>query len=326
MYAHQNTSRWHHLLPAVRKLFMSLILLSTFFSVAAQEPGNVKGVIRNQKGEPLPGVTVGVYNADSVATETTVTNASGEFTLKTLKAGTSYNLRFSSVGYEEKRINNYRYSGGENIDLSLQLAASSDALSEVVVIGYGTQKKLNLTGAIASVSGDVLENRALPNISQGLQGVIPNLNLRPGDGKPIQAPAYNIRGTTSIGQGGNALVLIDGVEGDPSMINPADVASISVLKDAASAAIYGARGSFGVVLITTKNPAKGRTSITYSVNQSIKKPVTIPDFVTDGYQFAKYFNEAWSAWNDYSQTPQNVNKTVKFSPAYLAIPVFRKLK
>jgi TonB-linked SusC/RagA family outer membrane protein len=147
--------------------------------------------------------------------------------------------------------------------------------------------------------------------------MIPNLNIVMGDGKPVQSPAFNIRGNTSIGQGGNALVLIDGVEGNPSLLNPNDVASVTVLKDAASAAIYGARAAFGVVLITTKNPTKDKTNITYSANFSIKSPVVRPDYVTNGYTFAKIFNEAWSAWNDYSQFPQNVNKTVKFSQAYL---------
>jgi TonB-dependent SusC/RagA subfamily outer membrane receptor len=132
---------------------------------------------------------------------------------------------------------------------SIRLQPDAKALSEVVVVGYGTQKKANLTGAVDQVTSEVFENRSVPNLSQGLQGVIPNLNLRPTDGKPISSPSYNIRGTTSIGQGGNALVLIDGVEGDPQLINPNDIASISVLKDAASAAIYGARGAFGVVLM-----------------------------------------------------------------------------
>src|SRR3712207_269728 len=129
------------------------------------------------------------------------------------------------------------------------------------------------------------------------------------DGKPNQAPRINIRGMTSIGQGGSALVLIDGVEGDPSMINPNDIASISILKDASSAAIYGARAAFGVVLITTKNPVRGKTSINYTTNYSSKKPTTMPDFVNDGYTFAKYFAQSTVAWEN--TFPQAVNKTLK---------------
>ena len=139
------------------------------------------------------------------------------------------------------------------------LVCQCQTLSELVVVGYGTQNKLNLTAAVDQVDGDVLKNRPMTNVSQGLQGVLPNLNIRLQDGKPNQAPSFNIRGTTSIGQGGSALVLIDGVEGDPSMLNPNDIASISLLKDAAAASIYGARGVFGVVLITTKVPEEDKT-------------------------------------------------------------------
>jgi TonB-dependent SusC/RagA subfamily outer membrane receptor len=167
-----------------------------------------------------------------------------------------------------------KISGRKVIDV--QMVTESVQLGEVVVIGYGTQKKANLTGAVDQVTSEVLENRSIPNLTQGLQGVLPNLNIRMLDGKPNQAPRFNIRGATSIGQGGNALVLIDGVEGDPAVINPNDIASVSILKDAASAAIYGARGAFGVVLITTKNPARGKTSITYSGNYTIKQPTQVP--------------------------------------------------
>lgn len=143
------------------------------------------------------------------------------------------------------------------------------------------------------------------------------MNIQLTDGKPTRSASYNVRGTTSIGQGGSALVLIDGVEGDPSMLNPNDIASVSVLKDAASAAIYGARGTFGVVLITTKEPTKDKTSITYSGNFAMQKPVTVPDFVTDGYEYASHFYEAYHAWNNYSADPKNINKTQEFSLGWL---------
>jgi TonB-dependent SusC/RagA subfamily outer membrane receptor len=155
----------------------------------------------------------------------------------------------------------------------------------------------------------------MSNLTQGLKGMVPNLNITLLDGKPNQAPSYNIRGLTSIGQGGSALVLIDGVAGDPSLLNPNDIENISVLKDAASASIYGARGAFGVVLITTKNPSKGKTSVTYSSNYSIRQPIAVPDLVTDGYTFAKMFAESYYNWEN--TFPAAVNKTLKFSQAYL---------
>lgn len=277
-------------------------------SVVAKQQGTVSGVVKDAAGQPLPGVSVSLKGTSTG----TVTDAEGRFTINTSGVGVPV-LVLSYIGFKSQEV-----VIGNRASLEVSLQEDSETLSEVVVVGYGTQKKVNLTGAVDQVTAEVFENRPVPNLSQGLQGLIPNLNLVPSDGKPIRSPGYNVRGTTSIGQGGSALVLIDGVQGDPSLVNPNDIASISVLKDAASAAIYGARGAFGVVLITTKNPSKEKTNITYSANHSIKSPTALPDFVTDGYTFAKMFNESWTAWNDYSQTPQNVNKTVRFSPAYLA--------
>jgi TonB-linked SusC/RagA family outer membrane protein len=275
-------------------------------------PGKISGKVVDEKGEPLTGATIMLVEAGKGAQA----DINGAFSI-TADEGT-YTMVVSFISFESKRVPGVKIKSGEETKVnSITLVAQSGTLNEVLVVGYGTQKKQNLTGAVDQVTSKVLENRSLPNLAQGLQGVIPNLNLTPLDGKPVQSPSFNIRGTTSIGQGGNALVLVDGVEGDPSRVNPNDVASVSVLKDAASASIYGARGAFGVILITTKNPSKEKTSITYSFNQSIKSPTTVPNFVTNGYTFAKMFNEGWSAWNDYSQTPQNINKTVKFSQAYL---------
>lgn len=288
----------------------------TLFKIAEMpiaEPGKISGKVVDEKGEPLPGATITLVE-NKKATQAQV---DGSFSINADEG--VYTVAVSFVSYETKTIPGVRIKAGENTTINtVALTAQSGSLNEVMVVGYGTQKKENLTGAVDQVSSKVLENRSLPNLAQGLQGTIPNLNIVPLDGKPIQSPTFNIRGTTSIGQGGNALVLIDGVEGDPSRINPSDVASVSVLKDAASSAIYGARAAFGVVLITTKNPSKDKTSVTYSFNESIKTPTAVPKYVTDGYTFGEMFNDAWSAWNDYSQTPQNINKTVKFSQDYLA--------
>ncbi|MFA6086215.1 SusC/RagA family TonB-linked outer membrane protein [Mucilaginibacter sp.] len=279
---------------------------------AKAAPGKISGKVVDEKGEPLAGATIMLVETGKGAQA----DANGQFSI-TADEGT-YTMLVSFISFESKRIPGVKIKAGEDTKFNtITLVAQAGTLNEVLVVGYGTQKKQNLTGAVDQVTSKAFENRSLPNLTQGLQGVMPNLNLTPLDGKPVQSPSYNIRGTTSIGQGGNALVLVDGVEGDPSRINPNDVASVSVLKDAASAAIYGARGAFGVILITTKNPSKEKTSITYSFNQSIKSPTVVPEFVSDGYTFAKMFNEGWSAWNDYSQTPQNINKTVKFSQSYL---------
>ncbi|MBC3540609.1 SusC/RagA family TonB-linked outer membrane protein [Rufibacter sediminis] len=278
------------------------------YELNTRQTNPVTGQVKDAAGQPLPGVSVTLKGTSTG----TMTDLEGKFSLNAANVNEPV-LVLSYIGFLRQEV---AVAGRSFVAVLLQEDATS--LNEVVVVGYGTQKKANLTGAVDQVTAEVLEGRPVANLSQGLQGVLPNLNLVPTDGKPIQSPAYNVRGTTSIGQGGSALVLIDGVQGDPSLLNPNDIASVTVLKDAASAAIYGARGAFGVVLITTKNPSKDKTSVTYSGSYGVKSPTAVPDLVTDGYVFAKMFNEGWSAWNDYSQTPQNVNKTVRFSPEYLA--------
>jgi TonB-linked SusC/RagA family outer membrane protein len=265
----------------------------------------LNGVVTDESGKPLSNVSVQIKGTSLGV----ITDASGKFSLMVPENAV---LSVSFVGYEAQEI---PVDNQSNITIQLKVAASG--LNEVVIVGYGTQKKANLTGAVSQINSEVLENRSLPNLTQGLQGAVPNLNITMLDGKPIQSPAYNVRGTTSVGQGGNALVLIDGVEGDPSLINPNDVASVTVLKDASSAAIYGARGAFGVVLITTKSAKKGKTAISYSSSYSFKKPTAIPDQVNNGYLYAKMFSEAYSAGSNYTQLPKNINKTQKFSQEYL---------
>src|SRR5690606_18553954 len=127
------------------------------------------------------------------------------------------------------------------------------ALNEVVVVGYGTQKKVNLTGAVSVVSSDQLASRSASNVSQLLQGTVPNMNVNFSSGRPGQGGSFNIRGVNSSSADAAPLVIIDGIEGDINRVNPNDVESVTVLKDASSAAVYGARASYGVILVTTKS-------------------------------------------------------------------------
>ncbi len=305
------------ILSSCTALCLMLVMVLISSDINAQARSNVTGIVRSESGTNLANATVTVKNAKTGFTASTQTDTSGVFHFSGLPSGDSYSFTVSYVGYQPQTLDGYDLKPDATFSMIVDLKEQSSTLNDVVVVGYGTQKKANLTGAVAQVSGEVFENRSISNINQGLQGEIPNLNITMGDGKPIQSPTFNIRGTTSIGQGGSALVLIDGVEGDPSLLNPADVASVTVLKDASSAAIYGARGAFGVVLITTKSPSKDKATVTYSSNYSIKTPTVVPDIVSDGYTYASMFNDAWTAWNDYSQTPQNINKTQPFSQAYL---------
>jgi TonB-linked SusC/RagA family outer membrane protein len=272
----------------------------------------ITGRVFDATGVPLSGVTV--INLQTQASAQS--NEDGSFSIS---AENGQRLRFSYQGFVSQELTIQDQS-----QVTIRLELDNTALDEVVVVGYGTQKKANLTGAVDQVGPEVFEGRPLANVSQMLQGAVPNLNIMPADGKPTRAPSFNIRGTTSIGQGGSALILIDGVEGDPSILNPNDIESVSVLKDASSAAIYGSRGTFGVVLITTKRAKEGRSTINYSGGLTSQSPTTLPDFVTDGYTYAERFFAAYNAWNNYSSIPSKLNKTQIFTVDWLE--EFRKRK
>ncbi|AHG91214.1 TonB-dependent outer membrane protein, SusC/RagA [Gemmatirosa kalamazoonensis] len=275
------------------------------------ETGTVSGVVTDSAtGAPVSGAQVGITGT---ALGTT-TGTTGRFTIANVPVGThTVQVRMIGFGVLERTVT---VADGQVATVNFQISRTAVVLHEIVTVGYGTQRRANVTGAVDQVGSEALENRPMANLTQGLQGVIPNVNIRLLDGRPTQAPRINVRGTTSIGQGGNALVLIDGVEGDPSMLNPNDVESISVLKDAAAAAVYGARGAFGVLLITTKKPARDGFAITYETNYGMRKPTVPAGYVTDGYTYAKMFNESF--FNFEGTNPQNVNKTQSFSQQYLA--------
>lgn len=202
----------------------------------------VKGSITDANNEPVIGATV-ILSGD--ATRGTVTDINGNFILSNVPQNGS--LEISYVGMKTQVI---PINGRTNINVTM--TSETELLDEIVVVGYGTQKKVNLTGAVESVSGSVLENRPITNIGQGLQGIVPNLNITMNNGgAPGGASNFNIRGTTSL-NGGSPLILVDNVQMDANLVSPEDIESISVLKDAASAAIYGARAAYGVILITTK--------------------------------------------------------------------------
>jgi TonB-linked SusC/RagA family outer membrane protein len=252
----------------------------------------------------MDGVSVAVKNTKIATT----TNKAGNFSIRV--GGANAVLVFTSVGIKTREV---PVSSKSPIEVILEEDAKS--LDNVIVVGYGNQKKADLTGAVEQVGSQYFEDRPVPNISRALQGVIPNLNIVQTDGRPITNPAYNVRGVTSIGAGGEALILIDGVEGDPMNLNPNDIESITVLKDAASAAIYGARGAFGVILITTKTPKKGKVQFTYSGNYTVLQQNAKLDLVTDGYLWTKMFDESYRSWFGTSAT--TIGGAIPFSQAYL---------
>jgi TonB-linked SusC/RagA family outer membrane protein len=270
----------------------------------AQQTTSAKGTILDEKNEPVAGATVIVENKSAKYSATTQSDALGVFSFTNLAPGGPYTFIITHLGFEQKEMKGYQYKAGEPISLTVQITSTSSQLSDVVVVGYGTQKKANLTGAVGQVDAKAIRDRPVSNASQALQGKVPGLNITFSDGHPGSGGTFNVRGFATVTGGqGAPLVLVDGVPGNINMINPRDIENISVLKDAAAGAVYGARAAFGVILVTTKMAKKGKTTVNYSNNFSWQTPTVSTDFMTDGYDVAKIMDEAFtrSTGNSYTR-------------------------
>lgn len=246
-----------------------------FISQAVHD--KVTGIVEDSFG-PTIGASI-MVKGTSIGT---ITDIDGKFSLDGVNKGDI--LVISYVGYITQEI---VYQGQV---LKIKLVEDTKTLDEVVVVGYATVKKANLTGAVSAVDSKVLADRPIVNLGQGLQGAIPNLNITT-SGRPGDTSSFNIRGTNALG-GSSPLVLVDGVEMDPNLINPQDVKSVSVLKDASSAAIYGARAAYGVVLITTKGGRKDQaTQVTFDASVSFNGPTTRPTYM-NSMEYIDWMNTA----------------------------------
>jgi len=265
-----------------------LVLLFLLFSYSGfAQSLVVQGVVRDDKGT-IPGASVKVKGG----TGSVLANVTGAYKINvSTKEAT---IVVSYIGYVTREISlkDYNASGGIfTVDVDLETA--NNDLSEVVVVGFGTQKKIDLTSAVGTINGKELENRPTLNAVQSLEGLVPGLNITQNNGALTTTPSINIRGVGSISSSSSAspLILIDGMDGSLSAINPQDIESISVLKDASAAAIYGSRGAFGVVLVTTKHGKAGKVQVNYNNNFRLSSPVVLPKEL-DSYTFALYFNDA----------------------------------
>jgi len=262
-----------------------------------QQPGKLTGKVVDEKSLFLPDAVIRIVELN----RSIRADQGGNYETN-LPEGT-YTVAVSYISYQTQQFTNVSIKAGQTTNLDVKLLASLNGLNEVVVVGYGTQKKVNLTGAVSQVDGKIFDDRPVAGIAQALQGTVPNLNITFGDGHPGSTGKFNVRGFASITNiSGSPLVLIDGVPGDINMLNPHDVESVTVLKDAASAAIYGARGAFGVVLVTTKKAKNGKLTINYGSNYGLQQVTTKTDFITDGYDQLRLVDEAFSrnVGNSYS--------------------------
>jgi TonB-linked SusC/RagA family outer membrane protein len=273
------------------KFFALFILIFSFAIVKAQNK-TVTGKVTSDAGEALSGATVSLKGTQKATT----TNSSGEYSISVSPTGKEI-LIFSFVGKDPKEI-----SVGERNIINVSLTNSTSTLNDVVVIGYGTVKRKDLTGAVSSVSGKEIATAPVANVAQAMQGKLPGVSVVSQDGRPGADIAIRVRGGGSISQSNQPLILIDGVPGTLSDIPADQVQSIDVLKDASSTAIYGSRGANGVVLVTTKGAKAGKTTV--SLNSYVKFNTSTKYMkALDPYDYLKYVWANAAANGTAFQTP-----------------------
>ena len=308
--------------------FVLAILVLVSFAMArtasAQDTKSVRSIsgrVADASGQGIPGVGIIVKGTTLGVT----TTDDGSFALQNVSDGST--IVVSCMGYVGQEFRIISTKSVYNVVLS----EDEMLLDDVVVVGYGTQKKEHLTGAVAQVTAKELENRPVANLGQALQGMVPNLKVTVSSGKPGAGASFQIRGTGSP-NGGSPLILVDGVESYPDRINSNDIESISVLKDAASSAIYGAKAAFGVILITTKNGRKNqKATISYDGYFAFSSSTTSTDYETRGYYsagIADFFMESgrgvrytnytdadykalWERRNDKTENPERPWVTIE---------------
>lgn len=283
------------------------IILSPKDDLFGQQQKSVSGKVTDNTNAPIPGVSVIVKGTTNGA----LTNPEGEYTINNLPDNAV--LQFSFVGMKTQEVT---VAGKTNI--SIVLTEESIGLEEVVAVGYGTQKKVNMTGAVSQVVMDkVLGDRPVINAVNALQGTISGLTVS-GASTPGQSKSFNIRGTTSI-NGGSPLVLIDNVPGNLDMLNPEDIESVSVLKDAASSAIYGARAAYGVILVNTKKGVKNqRFQLNYNNNFGFENSINRPKQAS-ALEFLNAYKSTGLLSGNYF-AGQNIDKWITYLTEYQKDP------
>ncbi|NGM64414.1 SusC/RagA family TonB-linked outer membrane protein [Sphingobacterium sp. SGR-19] len=267
------------------------------FLTEAQQPRSIRGRVTNLRREPLAGATVAVKDRSG---QMTTTDSDGRYRLAV--TGNPEILVVSFMGYQTKEV-----AIANRMAIEIQLEDALRSLNEVVVVGYGTQKKENLTGSISSLKGEELINRPIIRASAALQGLAPGLTVTQQSGRPgADGGSLRVRGIGTLGDA-SPLVLIDGIEGAIDGVDPNDIASISVLKDAASASIYGSRAANGVILVTTKQGKGENLQVNYNNYIGWQRFTELPEY-TDGYTYMVKLNEAY----------ENMGRDPLYSEDYLA--------
>jgi TonB-linked SusC/RagA family outer membrane protein len=277
-----------------RAILYALLVLFTLTaknSVAQSATTVVKGTVQNNNDEPLRGVSVIVKNTKTNFTTGTSTDSSGNFTFPRISVGGPYSFTFSTVGYEPQTLSGYNLKGDKPLSLELKMKSNIASLDQVVVVGYGTSRRKDLTGSVGSVSSKDIDDLAVTRVDQALSGKIAGVQVQSVSGEPGVAPQIRIRGVGSISAGGSPLYVVDGFPTeDIQMINPNDIETIDVLKDASATAIYGSRGANGVIIINTKRGRAGASVVSLDSYVGWQKVLKTPEFLTVQEQARYYYD------------------------------------
>jgi len=290
---------------ALQRLSISLTFVFLFcFPVLAQDNFVVNGKVTDEGNHPLEGVTIQVKGASTF----TISRKNGTFTITAPNSNSI--LIFSSVGFREQEV-----PIGNKNELTVALSGSATSLNDVVVVGYGTQKKSDVTGAVSKITSDVIQERPAQNVLQALQGKAAGVQVS-SNFKPGELPVLRVRGNRSLTASNEPLYVVDGIplvnalgvnSFSMSDINPNDIASVEILKDASATAIYGSRGANGVVLITTKKGQKGKVSVSYTGTVSLDSYKSLTDWMDGGQYIDRWRLSLMNGRQYQSTTNTNLN-------------------
>jgi len=308
--------------------FLAAIMLCCLFPISVKCQtvyGTVKGTVRDENGNVIPGVTVQALNTVTNFKTGTQTGSSGEFTFPRLAVGTSWRFTFSSIGFTTQNLD-----GAVTIDgtttLNAKLTPQSSSLNDIVIVGYQQFRRKDLLAASSGVTDKDLKTNPLNNAAEVLQGRLAGVQITMSEGMPGAEPVINIRGRGSITQSSEPLYVVDGIPMDNALtvLNPQDIQSLTVLKDAASTAIYGSRGANGVVVITTKGGTNtnGRTIVSYNMFygiQQLSKKIDMMDahdFVMYQYERAWWRGDTAGAIKRYIRFPDNFDTIAAYGEGF----------
>ncbi len=269
---------------------LSLLVLLFPAHLLAQQSTFVRGTVLDQSGQPLIGVSIAVTDSIQTTIGKATTDERGLFTIRELSGNKKYNFTFNRIGYEPYTEADYLVKQGDNNSLLVRLNEVNEDLEEVVVVGFGTQRKVTLTGSIASVQTKELKQSAVSNLSSALVGRLPGLIARNDTGEPGQSGSNIwLRGQSTYSSSNGPLIMVDGVPRDGfGFIDPNEVESITILKDASSTAVYGVRGANGVVLVTTKRGQQlDKPSVEFNIERAVQSPTRLPEYL-NSMDFFRY--------------------------------------